>query len=129
MVLSRPVHILHVTANRARGDPPKPFGMIEKSKIFLNLNMSHVVPITDVRRGDFIEQWWDLPFRRNLFVATAPLDPETNIFLRRPFNDRLEAFLNPGELRRGRLLARSHGADFFLNVFARKQPAVLRQRN
>src|SRR5437868_2186848 len=129
MVLSRPVHILHVTANRARGDRPKPFGMIEKSKIFLNLDMSHVVPITDVRRRDFVEQWWYLPFRRDLFITTSPLDPEANILFRRPFNDRLEAFLHPGKMRRRRRLTRPHGVDFFSNIFARKQSAVLRQRN
>src|SRR6185312_15644674 len=129
VILSRPVHVLHMAADRTRRDRPKPFGMIDKSKIFLNLDMSHVVPITDVRRGDFIEQWWNLPLRRDLFITTSPLDSKTYIFLRGPFNDRLEAFLHPDEMHRRRLLARSHGVDFFSNIFARKQPAVLRQRN
>src|SRR5438270_12353945 len=82
MILSWPVHILHVTANRARSDRSKPFDMIQKPKIFLNLDMTHVVPVTDVGRGDFIEQLRDFALRWNFFISTTPSIPSRTFFLK-----------------------------------------------
>jgi len=55
MVLSWPRHILHMTANRTGSDRSKPFDMVKEAKIFLDLDMTHIVPVTDVRRADFIK--------------------------------------------------------------------------
>ena len=98
MILSWPVHILHVTANRARSDRSKPFDMIQKPKIFLNLDMTHVVPVTDVGGGDFIEQLRDFALRWNFFISTTPFNPKPNIFLRSVFDNRLEALPHAREM-------------------------------
>ena len=94
--------------------------MIEKIQIFLNLDMSHVVPIADVRRGDFIEQLRDFAFRRNLFVAATPLDSETGIFSPPPVQRSAGAFLHPGEMRRCRHSRAFALASIFSNIYLRE---------
>jgi len=55
MILSWPLHVLHVTADRTGSYRSKPFDMIEKSKIFLNLDMTHIMPVADVGSAEFIK--------------------------------------------------------------------------
>src|SRR4029077_8882601 len=104
--------ILHVTADRAGSDRSKPFNMIQKPKIFLNLDMAHVVPITDVRGGDFIKQLRDFALRWNFLIPPTPLNPKPNIFLSRAFDNRLEALPDARKMRRRGAFARSHCVDF-----------------
>jgi hypothetical protein len=49
MILGRPNAILDVTAERARTDLTKPFRMIEKGEVFFDLDVTEVVPVTDLR--------------------------------------------------------------------------------
>jgi hypothetical protein len=55
MVMGRPNAILYVTANRPRTNLPQPFFMIDERKIFLDLKMTEVVPVTDLRRVELIQ--------------------------------------------------------------------------
>src|SRR5438270_3078610 len=50
MILRRPNAILHVTAKRARTDLAQPLGMIEKRDVLLDLDVTEVVPVADLRR-------------------------------------------------------------------------------
>src|SRR5439155_25664234 len=55
MVLHRPDAILDMTAKGARTDLTKPFRMIEKGEVLFDLNVTEIVPITDLRRVEFVE--------------------------------------------------------------------------
>ena len=118
MILRRPNAILHVTAQRARTDRAQPFRVIDEAEVFLDLDVPDVVPVTDLRRVEFIEQRRDFALARNLFVAAPAFDPEPDIFRGGMFDDRLEAFLHVFEVsRRGRLAPRDR-LHFPAHVFA-----------
>src|SRR6266436_8349185 len=55
MILGRPDAILNMAAKRAGTDLTEPFGMIEKGEVLFDLNVPEVVPITDLRRVEFVE--------------------------------------------------------------------------
>src|SRR5256885_17271359 len=50
MILGRPDAILHVTAERPWTDLAKPLRMIEEGEVLFDLNVSEIVPVTDLRR-------------------------------------------------------------------------------
>src|SRR5436309_16122092 len=55
MVLRWPDAILDMTAKGARTDLTKPFRMIEKGEVLFDLNVTEIVPITDLRGVEFVE--------------------------------------------------------------------------
>src|SRR5437588_12811527 len=50
MILRRPNAILDVTTQRARTDLAQPFGVIEKRQVLLDLDVTEVMPVTNLRR-------------------------------------------------------------------------------
>ena len=73
MILRGPDAILQVAAKSARADFLQPLRVIEKPEIFFDLNVPHVVPVTDVRRIQFVEQRRQFAFAGNFFITTASL--------------------------------------------------------
>src|ERR1700693_1650092 len=74
MVLGRPDAILNVTAKRARTDLTQPVGVIEKREVLLDLDVPEIVPVTNLRRTQFVEQRRQLAFAWNFFVTAAAFD-------------------------------------------------------
>ena len=64
----------------AAADFLQPFRVIEKLEILLNLNVTHVVPVTDMRRIQFIEDRGQFAFAWNFFVAAASFHAEPDVF-------------------------------------------------
>ena len=125
MILPRPDAILKMTTKRARTDLPEPFGVIEEAQVFLDLDVTEVVPVTELRRIQFVEQRRQLALVRNFFITAAAFDPEPDFLVRRIFGDAFQAFFHALEIRRRGGFAFFHRVDFLANIFAGKQFAFL----
>ena len=116
MVPRRPFHILHMATESSRGDRAQPVRVIEKAKVFFNLNVTHIMPVTDVWRRDLFELLGYFALRRNLLVAAARFDAESNISCRSMCHNRLQRFLDPAQRYSGTFFPLPHGRDFFANI-------------
>src|SRR2546423_14155990 len=87
-----------MAAERAGPDLPEPFGMIDETEVFLDLDVPHVVPITELRRIQFVEERGQLAFAWDFFVATPAFHAEPDIFLRGVFGDALKGVFHPLEV-------------------------------
>src|SRR3979490_2688250 len=120
MILRRPFAILHVATDRARPDGAKPFGVIEEAEIFFDLDVAHIVPVSELRRVHFIEERRQLPFAWDFFVAAPAFHAEPDIFLRGVLGHTPERLLHALEIRRRGGFARLHRFYFPADIFARK---------
>src|SRR2546423_67200 len=108
-----------MAAERAGPDLPEPFGMIDETEVFLDLDMPHVVPIAELGRIQFVEERGQLAFARDFFVTTPAFHAESDVFLLCVFGDALEGIFHALEIWwRGRL-ARLNGLYFQAHVFPR----------
>src|SRR5207247_4911635 len=80
MILGRPDAILDVTTERARSNRAHPLGMIEKRQVFLDLSMTEVMPVTNLRRVHFVEQGRQFAFGRDFFITASVFKPQFYIF-------------------------------------------------
>src|SRR5438067_13531615 len=94
MVLRRPDAILDMTAKGAWTDLTKPLGMIEKGEVLFDLNVTEIVPVTDLRRVQFVEQHRQFAFARNFFVTAAAFDPQFYFFRYGVINDPTQTILH-----------------------------------
>src|SRR5690349_14109783 len=120
MVLRRPNAILNVTTESSGTDLAQPISVIEKREIFFDLNVSEVVPVTNLGRVEFIQQRGKLPFARNFFVTAAAFDSEFYFFARRVLDHAFQTTSYLFDIRRGGGFARLDRANFFANIFAGK---------
>ncbi len=121
MVLRRPDAILDMTAKGTRTDLTKPLRMIKKGEVLFDLNVTEIVPVTDLRRIEFVEQRWQFAFVRNFLVTAAAFDPKLYFFRCGVLNDPAQTILHSIEMGRRSRFAFFDGTDFFPNVFAGKQ--------
>src|ERR1051326_4357814 len=121
MILGRPDAILNMTAKGARTDLPQPFSVIEKLKIRLDLDMTKVVPISDLRRLQFLEEGGYLSFRRNLLVAAPSFDAELYLFWGGRFHNPAKTILHPSKISRCRGFPLFDCAKFFSDIFSGEQ--------
>ena len=49
MVLGRPNAILDMATKSTRSDLPQPLGVVDKRQILFDLNVTEVVPVTELR--------------------------------------------------------------------------------
>ena len=117
-----------MAADRARADLAEPFRVIHKPEVFLDLDVPHVVPVTELRRIQLVEQRGQLAFARDFFVAAATFHPEPDIFFRGIFGDPFKRIFHALQIRRGLGLTCLHRLHFQADIFARKHFAFLRQR-
>src|SRR5437588_6168125 len=57
--------------------------MVEKGEVFLDLNVTEVMPITHLWRIELVQQRWQFTFAWNFFITTAAFDSEFHFFRRR----------------------------------------------
>ena len=55
MILRRPYAVLHMAAKCTAADLPQPFLVIEEAEVLFDLNVTEVVPVTNMRRIQFVE--------------------------------------------------------------------------
>src|SRR5438105_605896 len=116
MILGWPFHIVDMTTEGSTGDHAQPIRMVEKPEIFFNLNMTHIVPVADMWRGDLFEQSKHFALRRNLLITAASFDAEPNISCSSMRDDRWQRFLDPVQRSDGPFFSLSHRCDFFANI-------------
>ena len=91
MILRRPYTILHVTTQRARSDSAQPFFVIDEAEVFLDLDVTDVMPVADLRRVELVKQRREFALARNFFVAASAFDSEPDLFRRSMLNYRFAA--------------------------------------
>ena len=129
MILGWPSHILHVATEGPCGNGVQPIGMIEKAEIFFNLNVTHIMPVTDVWGRDFLEQPGYFALRWDFFIAATGFDAEADISGGSVRRDRLQTFLNPAQRHSSASFPLSDSGDFFANVTSREQLALFCKSN
>ena len=80
MILGRPNAVLQVTTERARTDRAQPFGVIEESEIFFDLNMPKVVPVPEPGRIHLLEKHREFALAWDLFISAPPFDAKSDVF-------------------------------------------------
>src|SRR5256885_2010033 len=124
MILRRPNAILHVTTKSARPDLSKPFRVIEKGKVLFNLNVTEVVPVTDLRRVQFVEQRRQLALAWDFFVTAATFDSEFYFFRGGVFHDPLQTIFHALHVRGRSGFALLDRANLLPNIITRQELAV-----
>src|SRR5207244_8261681 len=111
------------TAKGAGTELTKRLGMIEKGEVLFDLNVAEIVPVTDLRRVQFVEQHRQFAFARDFFVTAAAFDPQFYFFRYGVINDPTQTILHSIEMSRRSRFAFFYGADFFPYVFAGQESA------
>src|ERR1700680_2636505 len=80
MILGRPNAVPPVTNERVREDRAQPFGVIEESEIFFDLNMPKVVPVPEPGHIHLLEQHREFALAWDLFISAPPFDAKPDVF-------------------------------------------------
>src|SRR5437588_569204 len=121
MILRRPDAILDVTTKSPRSDLAEPFGMVEKGEVLLDLNVTEVVPVTDLGRIELVQQRRQLALARNLLITTAAFDSEFYFFCRGVLDDSFQAIFHSFQMRGRCCFPFFHGPNFLPNIFPGKK--------
>ena len=127
MILGRPDAILHVTTKRPRPDRLQPLGMIEKGEVLFDLDVPEVVPITDKRRVQLINQRRQFPFRWNFLVTAPPFDSQADILRSGILDNAPQCLPDPLQIGWSGGFPLLHCPNFFSDVFAGKKFSTFRQ--
>ena len=92
--MRRPDAVLHVAAERAGTDRPQPLGMIEKCKVFFDLDVPEIMPVTDLRRIHFIEQRREFTLGWDFFISSPALDSQPDVLQSGTLNDAAQAIFH-----------------------------------
>src|SRR4029077_16987537 len=129
MILRGPYTILHVTAQRARSDRAQPFFVIDEAEVFLDLDVTDVMPVADLRRVELVQHLREFALARNFFVAAAAFDAEPDLIRRSMLDYWFEAFLHVFQVTRRGRFPPGHCVYLPAHVFAGRHLAGLRQRD
>jgi hypothetical protein len=80
VILRRPDAVLHMATKGARPNRAQPFFVIHEAKVFFDLKMTEVMPVTDLRRVQLIKKRGKLALARDFFVTAPAFDSESNVF-------------------------------------------------
>ena len=95
--------------------------VIDEAKILFDLDVAEVVPVTDLRRIQFIEQGRQFAFARDFFVTAPAFDSEADLLDSGVCNDAAQTIFDPLQVSRCDGFPLFHGLEFFANVFAREK--------
>ena len=125
MILKWPFHVVHMTAKRARTHAIKPIPVVEQSQILLDVRVPEIVPISNVRFVEALEEILEFALRRHRLVVFAVFDANPDAFLRCIGQDFGQALQCSPRVFSARAFPTLHGLEFDSGkLLAEKSPFV-----
>ena len=128
MVGRRPLGVMEMAPEQPVPDGFEPFVMVQKPEVVLDLDVPEIVPVTDVRRVDLVEQRRVFPLGGKFLVGKPALAAEIDVFPAGVLDDGLQAVQHALPVHRGLGLALLHGSKLELDPFAGVLFALPRQQ-